>query len=136
VATKIIFITLRPSLPWRPAGSTTVKTPETLYRSNNSYYITVYDDQNGEKALGMSHKQYQTVRDVADLLKVSDVTVRRWIKDGELRAIDIGKGWRIGPADLDSFLEGHATRPATTVNGAKESPCADDKSDGKKEQKN
>ena len=83
----------------------------------------------------MSHKQCQTVRDVADLLRVSEVTVRRWIKDGELRAIDIGKGWRIDPADLDSFLEGHATRPATAVNGATESPRADDKADGKKEQK-
>lgn len=44
----------------------------------------------------MSQVHYQTVKDVADLLKVSEVTVRRWIKDGELRAIDIGKGWRIG----------------------------------------
>jgi excisionase family DNA binding protein len=136
VATKIIFIALRPSLPGRPAGSITVKTPETLSGSFNSHYNTVYDDQNGEKAFGMSHKQYQTVRDVADLLKVSEVTVRRWIKDGDLRAIDIGKGWRIGPGDLDSFLEGHATRPATAVNGATESPRADDKAGGKKEQKN
>lgn len=65
----------------------------------------------------MSREQYQTVKDVADLLKVNEVTVRRWIKDGKLRAIDIGKGWRIGSDDLDAFLEGHATRPATTANG-------------------
>ncbi len=65
----------------------------------------------------MPCEHYQTVREVADLLKVSEVTVRRWIKDGELRAIDIGKGWRIGTNDLDAFLEGHATRPAGTTNG-------------------
>lgn len=65
----------------------------------------------------MSREQYQTVKEVADLLRVSEVTVRRWIKDGELRAIDIGKGWRIGSQDLDAFLEGHATRPAGIPNG-------------------
>ncbi|MCZ0811411.1 MAG: helix-turn-helix domain-containing protein [Pseudomonadota bacterium] len=80
----------------------------------------------------MSQEQYQTVKDVAELLKVSEVTVRRWIKDGELRAIDIGKGWRIGPGDLDAFLEGHATQPASAVNGAADKPRAGDK----KEQKN
>ena len=64
----------------------------------------------------MSREQYQTVKEIADLLKVNEATVRRWIKDGELRAIDIGKGWRIGPDDLDAFLEGHATRPAARPN--------------------
>lgn len=59
----------------------------------------------------MSREQYQTVKEVADLLKVSEVTVRRWIKEGELRAIDIGKGWRISPGDLDAFLKGHETCP-------------------------
>lgn len=73
----------------------------------------------------MSQDQYQTVKDVADLLKVSEVTVRRWIKDGELRAIDIGKGWRIGSGDLDAFLEDHATRPATSLNGAVDPSHAD-----------
>jgi len=73
----------------------------------------------------MFHEQYQTVKDVADLLKVSEVTVRRWIKAGELRAIDIGKGWRIGSGDLDAFLENHATRPATILNGATFKPSAE-----------
>ncbi|RDC71775.1 DNA-binding protein [Rhodovulum sp. 12E13] len=65
----------------------------------------------------MSREQYRTVREVADLLQVNEVTVRRWIKDGELRAIDIGKGWRIGPEDLDAFLDDHATRPTATGHG-------------------
>lgn len=74
----------------------------------------------------MSSAQYQTVREVADLLKVSEVTVRRWIRDGELRAIDIGKGWRIGSDDLDKFLDRHATQPEGTIQGGAEMP-----SDGK-----
>ncbi|SNT76206.1 helix-turn-helix domain-containing protein [Paracoccus seriniphilus] len=60
----------------------------------------------------MPSDQYHTVKEVAELLKVSEMMVRRWIKDGELRAIDIGKGWRIGSEDLDIFLARHATQPA------------------------
>lgn len=55
--------------------------------------------------------QFQTVKDVADMLKVGEPTVRRWIKDGELRAIDIGRGWRIAPDDLSEFLHQHESRP-------------------------
>ncbi|HBN50492.1 helix-turn-helix domain-containing protein [Thalassospira xiamenensis] len=55
--------------------------------------------------------QFQTVKDVADMLKVGEATVRRWIKDGALRAIDVGRGWRIAPEDFDDFLRQHANRP-------------------------
>jgi excisionase family DNA binding protein len=57
----------------------------------------------------MPHDQYQTVKEVADRLKVAETTVRHWIKTGELRAIDIGKGWRIADADLNQFLRRHET---------------------------
>ncbi|MBZ0163296.1 MAG: helix-turn-helix domain-containing protein [Notoacmeibacter sp.] len=65
----------------------------------------------------MSREKYQSAKEAADLLEVSEATVQHWIKDGELRAIDIGRGWRIRSHDLDAFLEGHATRPAGTTNG-------------------
>jgi len=59
----------------------------------------------------MPNEQYQTVKDVADRLKVAEATVRHWIKQGELRAIDIGKGWRIADTDLEHFLHRHQTAP-------------------------
>jgi len=59
----------------------------------------------------MPQDRYQTVQEIADRLKVSQATVRHWIKEGALRAIDIGKGWRISDADLDDFLRQHETRP-------------------------
>lgn len=59
----------------------------------------------------MPQDQYQTVRDVADRLKVAEATVRHWIRQGQLRAIDIGKGWRIADADLADFLLAHQTAP-------------------------
>jgi excisionase family DNA binding protein len=59
----------------------------------------------------MPKDQYQTVKEVADRLKVAEATVRHWIKEGRLRAIDIGKGWRIADADLAEFLLVHQTAP-------------------------
>lgn len=59
----------------------------------------------------MPQDQYQTVKDVAARLRVAEATVRHWIKAGELRAIDIGKGWRIADADLEWFLNRHQTAP-------------------------
>jgi excisionase family DNA binding protein len=59
----------------------------------------------------MPERQYLTVKDVADLLKIGEATVRRWIRNAELRAIDLGREWRIAPDDLDRFLKRHATFP-------------------------
>lgn len=65
----------------------------------------------------MPHDRYRTVHEVAELLKVNEATVRRWIRDGALRAIDIGKGWRIADADLVDFFHHHETRPREVGNG-------------------
>ncbi|WP_077547684.1 MULTISPECIES: helix-turn-helix domain-containing protein [Pseudorhizobium] len=62
----------------------------------------------------MPQDRYQTVQEVADRLRVSEATVRHWIRDGDLRAIDIGKGWRVSDADLEDFLRRHETRPRET----------------------
>ncbi|TCP58366.1 excisionase family DNA binding protein [Rhodovulum bhavnagarense] len=63
----------------------------------------------------MARDDYQTVKEVADRLKVTEATVRGWIKSGELRAIEIGKGWRIADSDLETFLSDHATRERETA---------------------
>ncbi len=57
----------------------------------------------------MPHDRYQTVQELSDRLEVAEATVRQWIKNGELRAIDIGKGWRIADADLERFLKARET---------------------------
>ncbi len=54
-----------------------------------------------------------TVREVADLLKVSEDTVREWIHNKSLRAIKFGREWRVVVRDLESFLNGRANRPPT-----------------------
>jgi len=44
-----------------------------------------------EKQKAMPQDRYQTVKDVADRLKVAGAPLRHGIKPGQLRAIDIGK---------------------------------------------
>lgn len=49
-----------------------------------------------------------TVHEVADLLKMKESTVRGWINGRELRAIKLGRDWRVAVKDLEAFLEDHA----------------------------
>lgn len=51
-----------------------------------------------------------TVAEVAGLLRVSNMTVYRLIKNGELSAIRVGKNYRIRQADLDTYLSGGIVR--------------------------
>jgi excisionase family DNA binding protein len=59
----------------------------------------------------MPQDRYQTVQELAERLGVSEATVRQWIRGGALRAIDIGKGWRIAETDLAAFLKARETVP-------------------------
>ena len=44
-----------------------------------------------------------TIKQVAEILQVSERTVFRYIKDGKLKATKIGQ-WRIKKEDLDKFI--------------------------------
>ena len=46
-----------------------------------------------------------TIKDVADVLQVSDKSIRRWIDTGDLVAHRIGRQWRITQGDLDVFIK-------------------------------
>jgi len=48
-----------------------------------------------------------TLREIADVVKVSETTVRRWIRDGSLAAYKVGKRGqlRVRDEDLETFLE-------------------------------
>lgn len=59
----------------------------------------------------MLSKPMLTVHEVADLLKVKESTVRSWINEASLRAVKLGKEWRVAVKDLEAFVESHANRP-------------------------
>lgn len=58
-----------------------------------------------------------TVAEVAGTLRVSNMTVYRLIKSGELPAIRVGKNLRIRRQDLADYLAAGATTAADPANG-------------------
>ena len=50
-----------------------------------------------------------TIREVADWLKVTDQSVRRWIKSGQLPAAKLGHDWRVLESDVVRFIEKRRT---------------------------
>ncbi|MDP9355927.1 MAG: helix-turn-helix domain-containing protein [Chloroflexota bacterium] len=59
----------------------------------------------------MTEERWYTVEEIVDLLKVHEQTVRRWLRDGQLRGVLLGRkaGYRVRAADLDAFLEERET---------------------------
>ena len=55
---------------------------------------------------GNTRDEWLTVKDVATYLKVAEETVRRWVRDGELPALTLGRkaGFRIRETDLQAFI--------------------------------
>lgn len=49
--------------------------------------------------------EYLSTRQIAKLLKIKGITVRRWIAEGKLSAYLIGKEYRINRVDFDKFME-------------------------------
>ena len=52
----------------------------------------------------MDEKIY-TVQEVAARLRIDTRTVRKWIRAGELTAIDIGREYRIRESSLQDFIQ-------------------------------
>ncbi len=46
-----------------------------------------------------------TLKEAAEVLRLSSRTVREYVKNGEIRGKIMGKQWRFRRADLDAFFE-------------------------------
>ncbi len=52
-----------------------------------------------------------TPREVADNLKVSEITIKDWLRSGKMKGIKIGgKLWRIRRKDAENFIEEYKER--------------------------
>ena len=51
-----------------------------------------------------SKARFLTVQEVADLMRVSSMTVYRLIKAGELPAVRVGRSFRVRDEDVDRYL--------------------------------
>jgi excisionase family DNA binding protein len=55
-------------------------------------------------AQSLSRARFLTVNEVADLLRVSSMTIYRLIKEGEMPAVRVGKSYRLREDDIDAYL--------------------------------
>ena len=58
-----------------------------------------------DKQITAKKLQFYTLQEVAKLLKVSYITVFRWVKAGKVIAYQVGNQHRIKKEDLDKFIE-------------------------------
>jgi excisionase family DNA binding protein len=59
---------------------------------------------------GASLEQLFDIRVAAQVCRVSEKTIRRWITAGELQAAKLGNQWRIRPRDLEDFIRDRLVR--------------------------
>lgn len=52
----------------------------------------------------MAELKVYTIEEVVELLKVTRRTVYSYIKDGKLKAVKLGKYWRVTEKNLEDFL--------------------------------
>ena len=61
----------------------------------------------------LSSERLMTVSEVAELMRVSNMTVYRLIKSGQLSALRVGKNYRIRESDVNRYLSDRAVRVDT-----------------------
>jgi excisionase family DNA binding protein len=57
----------------------------------------------------MENNDFLTVAQVAKTLQVHWQTVLNYIKNGKLKAVKLGKGYRIKKEELDNFIKKQST---------------------------
>jgi excisionase family DNA binding protein len=55
-------------------------------------------------AQSFSTSRFLTVQEVAELMRVSTMTVYRLIKAGDLPAVRVGRSFRVRDVDVDAYL--------------------------------
>ncbi|MCA1846497.1 MAG: helix-turn-helix domain-containing protein [Actinobacteria bacterium] len=60
-------------------------------------------------AQSQARARFLTVAEVADLLRVSTMTVYRLVKAGDLPAVRVGRSYRLREDDVDRFLASRYT---------------------------
>ncbi|NPV59551.1 MAG: helix-turn-helix domain-containing protein [Actinobacteria bacterium] len=60
-----------------------------------------------------------TVNEVANILRVSNMTVYRLVKGGQIPAIRVGKNYRIKESDVNDYLNRGSQRTGGTDTGGR-----------------
>jgi excisionase family DNA binding protein len=68
----------------------------------------------------MAPEEYLSTRQVADLLGLTEVTIRRLCHEGRLPAVKLGRSYRLRRADLDRIFDA-AGPPSASAEAARQS---------------
>ncbi len=49
--------------------------------------------------------KFYTVEEIAEILQLDVVTVRRYLSQGDMKGAKIGKSWRVTEEELKEFVE-------------------------------
>lgn len=64
-------------------------------------------DRERERGISMETKErLLSPEEVADRLAISPKTVRAYLRDGRIKAMKVGKLWRVRESDLQQYLKG------------------------------
>ncbi len=58
----------------------------------------------------LSNTGLLTVQEVANMLRISTMTVYRMIKSNELPAVRVGRSFRVAQSDMDTFISERYTQ--------------------------
>lgn len=58
----------------------------------------------------MAEIKVYTIDEVANILKVTSRTVYNYVRAGELKAVKLGKYWRISEESLQAFISNGTTK--------------------------
>ena len=58
----------------------------------------------------MEAKKFYSIPQVADMLEVSPITIRRLIWNQKLEAVKVGKSIRIADEDIDTYMKKNKTK--------------------------
>lgn len=64
-------------------------------------------------AQSFAKARFLTVQEVAELLRVSSMTVYRLIKAGDLPAVRVGRSFRVRDVDVEAYLGSRFTQHGT-----------------------
>jgi excisionase family DNA binding protein len=71
----------------------------------------MYTSARGELVAREKQKfEFLTVSEVAQLMRVSNMTVYRLIKAGSLKAVQVGNRYRVKESDVHQYLDDHYVR--------------------------
>ena len=57
----------------------------------------------------MKQKKYLKVKEIADMLGLSILTIYEYIKRGEVQAVKLGRNYRVERKEFEKFIKRHST---------------------------